>query len=142
VLHSNSNVEGPLQALHIRQPTFATIWQADVLNYLPSNGISSTQAYQLLSNRRWFLYTAINHTDVPDPSVTILGQKLQEWMTALAHSLTLQQAWDSSGSSARQYTWVFLSMLQNLMGIFCLLGQLHSSLQTPRSHHVFAGSAH
>lgn len=125
VLRNISNVEGPIQPHHLAQPTFATIWlytildgQRDNLAQLPHSGISSKQAYQLLSNLRWFLYTATDRREIPNPNSTLLGTRLLEWTTALAHNPVLQQAWDSTPQSARQYTWVTLSMLQNLLSIY------------------------
>jgi hypothetical protein len=125
ILRNNSNVEGPIQPHHLAQPTFATIWlytvlpgQRDALSQLPSTGISSKQAFQLLSNLRWFLYTATDRGEIQNPSSTLLGSRLLDWTTALAHNPVLQQAWDASPQSARQYTWVTLSLLQNLVSIF------------------------
>jgi hypothetical protein len=111
VLRTNSNMEGPIQPHHLSQPTFATIWiytvlpgQTDALSQLPSTGLSSKQAFQLLSNLRWFLYTATDRSEIPNPSSTLLGSQLLKWTTALAHNPFLQQAWDASPQSARQYT--------------------------------------
>ena len=125
VLRTNSNVEGPIQPHHLANPTFATIWLHTVfsaspasLSLLPDHGISSKQAYQLLSNLRWFLYSATNRAEIPNPSATLIGAHLLEWTTALAHNPVLQQTWDTSPQSARQYSWVTLSMLQNLLSIF------------------------
>jgi hypothetical protein len=68
-------------------------------------------------------------------------------MTTLAHSLTLQQAWDYSGSSTRQYTWLFLSMLQSLMGIFaswanCMpASKLHIAMYSQDLHSGHKGTS-
>jgi hypothetical protein len=79
---------------------------------------SKQQAFQLLSNLRCFLYTATNWSKIPSSNLTLLGTRLLEWTTILAHNPVLQQAWDSSPQSACQYTWVTLSMLQNLLSIY------------------------
>jgi hypothetical protein len=125
VLRTNSNVEGPIQPHHLSQPTFATIWlytvlpgQQETLSQLPRTGISCKLAYQLLSNLRWFLYTATNRAEIPNPSSTLIGSRLLDWTQVLAHNPVLQQAWDATEQSARQYTWVTLSMLQNLLSLF------------------------
>ena len=85
VLCTNSNVEGPIQPHHLAQPTFALVWLHMVLNtnqaplqLLPSMGLSSKQAYQMLSNLRWFLYSAMNWTEIPNLSSTLLGAHLLE----------------------------------------------------------------
>jgi hypothetical protein len=125
VLRTNSTVEGPIQPHHLAHPTFATIWIHTVLgtpsatmSILPEHGISSKQAYQLLNNLRWFLYSATNRAEIPNPSSTLVGARLLDWTTALAHTPILQQTWDATPQSARQYTWVTISMLQNLFSLF------------------------